>query len=235
MKKFNIGVEAMISKMISVEAESEEAALEAVKQMLSNQQFIINNDDIYSIQTECVSALEITSAIKLPDGWEWHMYNDGSGGLYFDGNCYFSFDLATEEYMFNYKKNAGWELFRGIPFEDIQSMAENYIINSVMNPKTYFEKYPTADPIVSDNKKYVFIEQMLEEDGRSVVFTVLYRPDEDSFMYVDTAEDCYWKFDDFSLVKQFMSDDAITKFENFTNEILKNNNEKQIEYAELER
>ena len=47
---------------------------------------------------------------KLGEGWNWHKYDDGSGYLESpEGKEYMSYDLCTNEYMFD--NNSDWEFF----------------------------------------------------------------------------------------------------------------------------
>ena len=55
------------------------------------------------------SDFNIASAKSLPDGWEWHMWNDGSGGLYSpNGLIAFQYDFATSEYRYSGEE---WNFF----------------------------------------------------------------------------------------------------------------------------
>lgn len=52
----------------------------------------------------------IVPAEKLGEGWNWHKYDDGSGYLESpEGKEYMSYDLCTNEYMFD--NNSDWEFF----------------------------------------------------------------------------------------------------------------------------
>ncbi len=52
----------------------------------------------------------IVPAEKLGEGWNWHKYDDGSGHLESpEGKEYMSYDLWTNEYMFD--NSSDWEFF----------------------------------------------------------------------------------------------------------------------------
>ena len=55
-------------------------------------------------------------ATHLPDGWEWRIYDDGSGGLYSPGGkIVVEVDFATSEYRHEGK----WHFISGDPDETI--------------------------------------------------------------------------------------------------------------------
>ncbi len=44
--------------------------------------------------------IKLKQAKLLADGWQWKIYDDGSGHLEnAEGKTYFSFDYATQEYV----------------------------------------------------------------------------------------------------------------------------------------
>jgi len=60
----------------------------------------------------------IIPAAHLPEGWEWRLYDDGSGGLYSpDNKEVVDVDFATSEY----KHEKGWSFIDGYPYETISS------------------------------------------------------------------------------------------------------------------
>jgi|GEM_PF-721510 len=65
------------------------------------------------IEQEEDDYLDIYPVEDMPEGWEWHCYNDGSGSLQTpDGKTYVKYDLSTSEY--NMKGN--WHFFDGYPY-----------------------------------------------------------------------------------------------------------------------
>ena len=60
----------------------------------------------------------IIPAVHLPEGWEWRLYNDGSGGLYSPENEEaVRVDFATSEY----KRGGKWHFIDDYPYETISS------------------------------------------------------------------------------------------------------------------
>jgi hypothetical protein len=79
---------------------------------------------------------------RLPDGWEWTHYDDGSGGLRSpDGKGYFSYDSNTSEYKITYSEKLqcwGFDPGRDMFFSPggiggFLSYAENWIIENVLS------------------------------------------------------------------------------------------------------
>lgn len=79
---------------------------------------------------------------------------------------------------------------------------------------TYFKYFETAVPIVSENEKYVVIHETMDENNKNLCLnSVLFRPDNGTFMFVDTGNDIYLEYNSFQLVKKFMSHEEIDRFE----------------------
>lgn len=79
---------------------------EEVNKNLSNEvdKKIIESDEFDDFEETIVPAK------KLGEGWDWHMYDDGSGYLKSpEGKEYMSYDLCTNEYMLD--NNSDWEFF----------------------------------------------------------------------------------------------------------------------------
>lgn len=74
----------------------------------------------------------ITQAQGLPAGWEWHEWDDGSGGLHSpDGKTFMEYDAQTREYRY---KNDHWCFFDGYPYDpeslaSVKERAESYAKN----------------------------------------------------------------------------------------------------------
>lgn len=70
----------------------------------------------------CNEGVDFSKAKLLADGWQWKMYDDGSGYLEnADGKSYFGFDLQTGEYkdlndkwqfMIEYADHTPYEKFK---------------------------------------------------------------------------------------------------------------------------
>ena len=74
--------------------------------------------DDYHPQSSHFSFDRIIPAEHLPEGWEWRLYDDGSGGLYSPENeKVVEVDFATSEY----KNEKGWSFIDGYPYETISS------------------------------------------------------------------------------------------------------------------
>lgn len=72
--------------------------------------------------------LTIIPVPSLPEGWEWRMYDDGSGSLYSpEGKQIITYDFSTSEYRdlrYSYDDWRGkWQFFDGYPYET-QSQGE---------------------------------------------------------------------------------------------------------------
>ena len=72
--------------------------------------------------------LTIVPVPSLPEGWEWRMYDDGSGGLYSpEGKEIIDYDFATSEYRdlrYSHDDWRGkWRFLSGYPYET-QSQGE---------------------------------------------------------------------------------------------------------------
>ena len=68
-------------------------------------------------------------ATKLPDGWSWSMFDDGSGGLYSpQGKGVASYDLSPyhQEGGIEYKIHGGWSVFWG-GFDEFTEYVETTI------------------------------------------------------------------------------------------------------------
>jgi len=66
--------------------------------------------------------LTIVPVPSLPEGWEWRMYDDGSGGLYSpEDKEIITYDFATSEYRdlrYSYDDWRGkWSFLSGYPYE----------------------------------------------------------------------------------------------------------------------
>lgn len=86
--------------------------------------------------------------------------------------------------------------------------------------RAYFNSYEISSPIVSENGKYVIIHELMDESRKNFVLnSVLYRPDNGTFMFVDTGNDIYLEYGDFEQVKQYMSREEIDKFEKVRQEV----------------
>ena len=74
----------------------------------------------------------ITKALRLPEGWYWEDFADGSGGLNSpDGTGYFTYDRATGEY--DIYGNRDWRFWGGsMPLSEFKEYAENYISSHVL-------------------------------------------------------------------------------------------------------
>jgi len=92
----------------------------------------------------------IIPATYLPKGWEWRMYDDGSGGLYSPENkSVVEVDFTTSEY----RRDGKWYFMRGYPYDTISSSEfmdsmEKYINSNlkleITKPKTLQEKLEAA-------------------------------------------------------------------------------------------
>ena len=83
-------------------------------------------------------------ASLLPKGWEWRMYDDGSGGLYTpEDKQVITYDLSSSEYRdlrYSYDNWKGkWQFFSGYPYEtqsksEFMKSIEESMLAMIMNP-----------------------------------------------------------------------------------------------------
>ena len=88
--------------------------------------------------------LTIVPASLLPEGWEWRMYDDGSGGLYTPiGKQVITYDFSTSEYRdlrYSYDNwKSKWQFFSGYPYEtqsqgEFMKSIEESMLAMIMHP-----------------------------------------------------------------------------------------------------
>ncbi len=124
------------------------------------------------------NGVKLKKAKLLADGWQWKIYDDGSGHLESaDGKSYFSFDYATQEYvdlnnkwqfMTNYPDRTPMDMFKAEMEIDIAksgiaeySSAFGKIIN-LQNKLYHFDRY-SFSPSYSDYMNvYNHIDEMYQ-------------------------------------------------------------------------
>lgn len=77
---------------------------------------------------------------------------------------------------------------------------------------SFFTAYEVASPIIHDWENYVVIHRTFQEEREAIADEVLYNPSEKKFMFVNTGDDLYQEYNDFSLVKKFLTELEIKKF-----------------------
>lgn len=148
---YEVEIMGMVQEIVKVEASSKEEAINKVELMLNEKQIPIDRSDIFDIQSEHYERIE--PAKNLPEGWIWHMYADGSGGLSFNNKDYFLYSMYTQEYKFPYMENATWGSFKGVDI-DLINMAETHIIDNVLNKDALFEKNTNYSVVDSTSINY---------------------------------------------------------------------------------
>ena len=82
----------------------------------------------------------IEPAEKLPLGWKWHQWTDGSGGLYdAEGKSRYSYDLTTNATYwgaieYRNDRKGEWNWFYGT-FKEFKEFAENSALQEMQQPK----------------------------------------------------------------------------------------------------
>lgn len=78
----------------------------------------------------CESDVKFKKAKLLEDGWQWCMYDDGSGHLESaDGTSYFSYDIETQEYI---DKNQKWQFMCDYPAHTLFDKFKCYMENDIV-------------------------------------------------------------------------------------------------------
>ncbi len=103
----------------------------------------------------------IVKARALPNDWQWHRYEDGSGHLQApDGETYFPYDLGPYAFQggIEYKQphSMQWDIFWG-SFEEFTAFAEKQVAQELFRPLSSFgehllspDKQLPLDEIVRD-------------------------------------------------------------------------------------
>ncbi len=91
----------------------------------------------------CDEGVNFSKAKLLADGWQWKMYDDGSGHLENDkGQSYFSYDIQTQEHVgLNNKWRFMSEYPNHTPYEQFKAEMEIDIVRSgLAEPGEQFKK-----------------------------------------------------------------------------------------------
>lgn len=100
--------------------------------------------------------VKFSKAKLLAEGWQWKMYDDGSGHLEnADGKSYFSFDIETQEYV---NLNNKWRFMSEYPdftsYEKFKAEMEIDIVSSgLAEPSEQFKKVVDLQNKLFDSEK----------------------------------------------------------------------------------
>lgn len=133
--------------------------------------------------------LKIERASMLPPGWNWRMYDDGSGSLRNpDGKSYFSYDISTQEYKVEYGRQ--WDFMPNYPsktpFSEFQKFAEKYIITDVLEPEDLADFYIIEnDPDKDYGVSFVYPDEYAGETRHVMMYRDRLTP---SFILPETED-----------------------------------------------
>ncbi|MGN0390799.1 MAG: hypothetical protein ACI4L2_08285 [Wujia sp.] len=94
----------------------------------------------------------------------------------------------------------------------LDGMSDEQIASMPNEEKIFYEAYEMAPKLFPDNSKYVIIHQRVNRQG-IIIDTVLYRPDNQTFMYVDTYRKIYKQYSELDSVRKYMNEHSMKKFE----------------------
>lgn len=112
----------------------------------------------------------------MANTWEWKEYDDGSGGLRKpDGSSFFSYDMATKEYMFasdaepGFFNDGNWNYYGDREQFNLKEFAENAAVNDSINKafdisKSFISvKAPKNGRFYSNEERCEYINKALDE------------------------------------------------------------------------
>lgn len=97
---------------------------------------VYEDENEYEEENDYVDFIpDIIKANLLPDGWEWHSFDDGSGGLYSpEGNSYCDYDYATREIKYDKMKDNSWDtLPNSMSLKELRLVGEMYVLDNVID------------------------------------------------------------------------------------------------------
>lgn len=117
-----------------------QAALSEIHDKIHSGFGVFRIDEIRS-KNYLSESLTISSAKTLPKGWKWVSYRDGSGSLIApDGKSFCSYDLQTDEIMFDPSSNYGYSRIFDL-HKNYKKVGETYITYHVLS------RYLTQSPL----------------------------------------------------------------------------------------